>query len=49
MVKIENQFIIRLEAAFETKDFVVFVMEYCIGGDLFNLLKKVRNMTEKQA
>ena len=24
-------------------------MEYCTGGDLFNLLKKVKKMTEKQA
>lgn len=37
----ENKFLVKLEAAFETKNFLVFIMEYCVGGDLFNLLKKI--------
>ena len=33
--EIDHQYVIKLEHAFETKMFVVFVMEYCSGGELF--------------
>ena len=45
----EHPFITKLEAAFETRSFLMFVMEFCNGGELFNLLRKVRRMKEEEA
>lgn len=45
----DHPFITRLEASFETNNFLIFVMEFCNGGELFNLLRKVRRMKEEDA
>lgn len=42
----DHPFITKLFLAFETKHYLVFGMEYCNGGELFNLLRKVRRMQE---
>lgn len=44
-----HPFITQLYLSFETRNYLVFAMEYCNGGELFNLLRKVRRMTETQA
>ena len=49
MVEIDHPFIIKLEASFETKDFIVFLMEFSSGGELFFQLRKVKKMKEEQA
>lgn len=49
MKRIENTFLVKMESAFETKNFLVFILEYCVGGDMFNLIKKIQRMTEPQA
>ena len=38
-----------MDCCFETKDFFVFVMEYCHGGELFYHLRKIKKMNEEQA
>jgi len=45
----DHPFITQLHASFETKHFLIFVMEFCNGGELFNLLRKVRRMKEEDA
>ncbi len=35
--------------SFETQNYLIFCMEYCNGGELFNLLRKVRRMKEPEA
>ena len=44
-----HPFITKLYLAFETSHYVVFAMEYCNGGELFNLLRKVKKMKENDA
>ena len=38
-----------MEAAFETAKFIVFVLDFCSGGELFFLLRKIKRMNEQQA
>lgn len=45
----DHPFVTKLEAAFETSNFLIFAMEFCNGGELFNLLRKVRRMKEEEA
>mgnify|MGYP001951032508 CR=1 FL=1 len=35
--------------SFETQHYLFFGMEFCNGGELFNLLRKVRRMSENDA
>lgn len=35
MLKLNSAFLINLAYCFESKQFIVFVMEYCSGGELF--------------
>ena len=44
-----HPFVTQLYSSFETKEYLVFAMEYCHGGELFNLLRRVRRMEEEQA
>ena len=44
-----HPFITQLYASFETPNYLIFAMEYCHGGELFNLLRRVRRMEEEQA
>ena len=45
----DHPFVTKLYLAFETQHYVVFAMEYCNGGELFNLLRKVKKMKEADA
>lgn len=36
----------KIEFSFETKNFIVFGIEYCPGGELFSFMKKIKRMTE---
>ena len=50
MVELRDQLnIAKLYFSFESKDYIIFVMEYYAGGELFNLVKKFRKMDEKKA
>jgi len=49
MAVVDHPFLVRLEYSFEHRNFLVFVLEYCSGGELFQQLKRVRRMTEAQA
>ncbi|CAD8072433.1 unnamed protein product [Paramecium primaurelia] len=49
MTVLDHPFIIKLEYAFESKNFIVFVLEFCSGGELFQQLRQVKRMTEDQA
>ncbi|CAD8135916.1 unnamed protein product [Paramecium pentaurelia] len=49
MTVLDHPFINKLECAFESKNFIVFVLEFCSGGELFWQLKQVKRMTEDQA
>ena len=46
MAKLDNPFIVNLEYSFESKHYLVFVLEYCAGGELFYHLRKFKRMTE---
>lgn len=35
MSVVDNPFLIKLENAFESRNFIVFVLEFCSGGELF--------------
>ena len=39
----------KTEEFIETQKFYIFVMEYCPGGELFYLLKRIRRMQEREA
>ena len=38
---LNHPFIVGLQYAFESRKYLVFVLEYCSGGELFYLLRKV--------
>ena len=39
-----HPFVISLKCAFESEKYLVFVMEYCGGGELFGLIKKYHRL-----
>ncbi|CAD8135951.1 unnamed protein product [Paramecium octaurelia] len=39
----------QIECAFETKNWIVFGIEYCPGGEMFNYIKKLQRLSEQQA
>lgn len=43
-----HPFLISLHYSFQTERALCFVLEYCPGGELFNLLQKRRRFTEEQ-
>ena len=49
MTEINHPFIISLEYAFESRNHIGFVMEYCAGGELFFHLRKLKCLTEEEA
>ncbi|KAM3133920.1 hypothetical protein pb186bvf_014035 [Paramecium bursaria] len=49
MSVIKHPFTVKMEYAFESKNYIIFIMEFCSGGELFYQLKQVRRMTEEQA
>jgi serum/glucocorticoid-regulated kinase 2 len=40
-----HPFLIEMKFAFETEKFLVFIVEYCPGGELFGLIKRYRRLT----
>jgi len=38
---LNHPFIVKMQYAFESRKYLVFVLEYCSGGELFYLLRKV--------
>ncbi|CAD8163908.1 unnamed protein product [Paramecium pentaurelia] len=49
MIKLNHPFIVKMQYAFESRKYLVFVLEYCSGGELFYLLRKVKKMSEEEA
>ncbi|CAK70461.1 unnamed protein product (macronuclear) [Paramecium tetraurelia] len=49
MSNLDHPFIVGLQYAFESRKYLVFVLEYCFGGELFYLLRKVKRMNEQEA
>jgi serum/glucocorticoid-regulated kinase 2 len=47
MAIIDHPFIIKLDYSFESRNFIVFVMEFCSGGELFCRLRQVKIMNEE--
>lgn len=45
----DSPFIVKLFYSFQNDQKVYFVLEYCPGGELFNLLQKKRRLSEEQA
>ncbi|CAD8138962.1 unnamed protein product [Paramecium pentaurelia] len=39
----------QIECAFETKNWIVFGIEYCPGGEMFKYIKKLQRLSEQQA
>lgn len=48
LVGINHPFIINLYYSFQNERKLFFVLEYCPGGELFNLLQKRKQFTEEQ-
>lgn len=44
----KHPFIIKLHYAFQNERKLFFAMEYCPGGELFNLIQKRRVLNEDQ-
>ncbi|CAD8173792.1 unnamed protein product [Paramecium octaurelia] len=49
MTLLNSPFLLHLSYAFESRQFVVFVLEFCQGGELFYQLKQIKRMSEEQA
>lgn len=48
LVGIKHPFIVKLTYSFQNERKLFFVLEYCPGGELFNLLQKRKQFTEDQ-
>ena len=44
----DHPFLINMNSSFQTKKKLFFILEYCPGGELFNLLQDRRRLTEPQ-
>ncbi|CAK90137.1 unnamed protein product (macronuclear) [Paramecium tetraurelia] len=49
MEQLNSPYLAKLFYSFETKYYLVFVMEHCAGGELFYHLRKLRRLNEEQA
>lgn len=59
MIHVKHPFIVKLDFSFQSvrkiikiliqKNFLVFAMEFCPGGDFFTHLKQIKILTEDQA
>ena len=47
MISVKHPFCLNLEYAFESKNYIGFVMEYCPGGELFYHLRNVKSKKNK--
>ena len=43
----KHPFVIDMKFAFETAKYLIFVVEYCPGGELFGLIKKYKRLSEE--
>jgi serine/threonine protein kinase len=43
----QHPFIVKLAYTFQTEKKLYFALEYCPGGELFNLLQKKRQFSEE--
>jgi len=46
MESLSHPFIIQMKFSFETHKSLIFVLEFCPGGELFGLVKKFKVMNE---
>ena len=49
LINIEHPFVIKFFYSFQNDRKLYFALEYCAGGELFNLLQKKRRFSEDQA
>jgi len=35
MTQLDHPYLVKLEWSFESRNYIVFVMEYCSGGEMF--------------
>jgi len=49
LIEVNHPFIVKLYHAFQNERKLYFALEYCPGGELFNLLQKLRRFSEDQA
>lgn len=43
----KHPFLIEMKFSFETAKYLIFVVEYCPGGELFGLIKKYKRLSEE--
>lgn len=46
MATINHPFVVKLHYAYQTHDKLIFVMDYCPGGDLLDMVKKHKKLDE---
>jgi len=46
LIRLRHPFVVSMQFAFQTKDNLFFVMDYCSGGDFFHYLQKNRKFSE---
>jgi len=46
LVKVDHPFIVKMYSSFKTEKKLFFALEYCPGGELFNLLIKKNRISE---
>ena len=49
LVKANSKFIVKLYETLENEENLFFVLEFCQGGTLRNLLERVKKMSQVQA
>ena len=48
LVELQHPFIVKLKYSFQNERKLFFALEYCPGGELFNLLQKKKRFSEEQ-
>jgi serum/glucocorticoid-regulated kinase 2 len=48
LVQADHPFIVKLYYSFQNERKLFFALEYCPGGELFNLLQRRKHLTEDQ-
>ncbi|EGR30802.1 protein kinase domain protein [Ichthyophthirius multifiliis] len=46
--QVDNQYIVKMKYAFQDNKYIYFVLEFCPGGELYQLLYAKRQLTEQQ-
>ena len=47
LATINHPFVVKLHYAFQTYDKLIFIMDYCPGGDLLDMIKKYKKLDEQ--